>query len=434
MKKHLFLGFLAAFAAFTVVICGAFGAIAEENADVQEGTELYAGVYQYNEHIELGGQTIDSLWTLTLSDDGSYQMDTQIMGRPTTLTGVYQITDAISGLITTEAPVEGAPTMVVFFNDDGSCVWQLNADGSCEPTISGDGFPGGGMGGMSGAGLSIDADDANVSYASASPTQVLDIYLPESATGSDPLIVVVHGGGFKFGSQTMEIIEPIIKTGIHNGYVVASVDYRKSDEATFPGALSDVKAAVRFLRANADKYGIAPERIVVWGESAGAYLADMTALTPSVAALDDDVIENEQVSSAVSAVVSFYAPIEFYTMDEEFIALGNTASANHSQNSFETDYLGIPDMTADKEGVYRSWWGTYRDSVPTDLKAWIQAGTADTSVPCTQSEHLADGLVEVLGTDNVHFELIEGAEHEDAKFYTDENLAQVFAFLADALK
>lgn len=60
------------------------------------------------------------------------------------------------------------------------------------------------------------------------------------------------------------------------------------------------------------------------------------------------------VSSAVAAMVSFYAPIEFYTMDEEFIALGDSKSANHSKNSFETDYLGIPDMTVDKEGVYKS--------------------------------------------------------------------------------
>ena len=271
-------------------------------------------------------------------------------------------------------------------------------------------------------GFSFDADYENVAYASNATNQVMNIYMPEKATGSDPAIVVVHGGGFKFGSQTMTIIEPIVKASMENGYVVASVDYRKSGEAAFPGALSDVKAAVRCLRANADKYGIDPDKIVIWGESAGAYLADMTALTASVAALDGDVTENASVSSAVAAMVSFYAPIEFYTMDDEFIALGDSKSANHSKNSFETDYLGISDMTADKEGVYKSWWGTYKDSLPETLPVWIQAGTADTNVPYTQSQNLASGLTEAFGADNVHFGLIEGAAHEDGAFYTNATL------------
>jgi len=175
-------------------------------------------------------------------------------------------------------------------------------------------------------------------------------------------------------------------------------------------------------------------KIVIWGESAGAYLADMTALTSSVKELDGDVSDNELVGSDVKAMVSFYAPVEFYTMDDEFKALGDDKSANHSQNSFETDYLGIPDMTVNKDGVYKSWWGTYKENVPSGIKAWIQAGTADTNVPYTQSSNLAEGLTEILGADNIHFELIDGAAHEDDAFYTEENLAAVFAFLEDALK
>ena len=455
MKQKILALLLALFLLLSMTACGAKQDASPNGTQTQDGETVVAaqalslaGTYVYNEHVEFGGQSIDSVWTLTLSDNNTYQMDTEIMGQPTTLTGTYTAKDGVAGQITTSAPNEGAPSVVMFFSSDGTCDWQLTSDGTCEPILnSGDmagGLPGetpGDMGGMPGmpgmggmGGFSFDADYENVSYASNSASQVMNIYLPGQATDSDPALVVVHGGGFKFGSQTMEIIEPIVKAGMENGYVVASVDYRKSGEATFPGALSDVKAAVRYLRANAAKYGIDPDKIVIWGESAGAYLADMTALTSAVTALDGDVTENVGVSSAVSAMVSFYAPIEFYTMDDEFIALGDSKSANHSQNSFETDYLGIPDMTADKDGVYKSWWGTYKDQVPTGLKAWIQAGTADTNVPYTQSQNLASGLTEVLGTDNVQFGLIEGAAHEDARFYTDENLAQIFAFLADALK
>ena len=74
------------------------------------------------------------------------------------------------------------------------------------------------------------------------------------------------------------------------------------------------------------------------------------------------------------------------------------------------------------------------EQVPAQMKAWIQAGTADTNVPYTQSQNLAEGLTELLEDGNVQFGLIEGAAHEDDAFYTDENLGQIFSFLSDALK
>lgn len=389
--------------------------------------------YVYEEKNEEFGFT--TAWKLTFNSESECTLlePNDMMG-DTTYDCTYTFADG-QYTVTIVSSSNGRYPMSSMFDDNHSCVYAVWGDGDFKPANGGGAGMPGGMPGMPGmGGFSFDADHENVSYASNSASQVMNIYLAEQATGSDPVIVVVHGGGFKFGDQTMAIIEPIVKAGTENGYVVASVDYRKSGEATFPGALSDVKAAVRYLRANASEYGIDPDKIVVWGESAGAYLADMTALTSAVTALDGDVTENAGVSSAVSAMVSFYAPIEFYTMDDEFVALGDSKSANHSQNSFETDYLGIADMTSDKDGVYKSWWGTYKDQIPTGLKAWIQAGTADTNVPYTQSQNLASGLTEVLGADNVQFGLIEGAAHEDDAFYTSENLAAIFAFLADALK
>lgn len=94
----------------------------------------------------------------------------------------------------------------------------------------------------------------NVAYATASPAQACDIYIPESVEKA-PVIVLVHGGGFAFGDQAMSIIQPVIKAAMANVYAVVSVDYRKSGEAAFPAALADVKAAVRFVRANVEAYG-----------------------------------------------------------------------------------------------------------------------------------------------------------------------------------
>ncbi|MDE6202371.1 MAG: alpha/beta hydrolase, partial [Lachnospiraceae bacterium] len=154
--------------------------------------------------------------------------------------------------------------------------------------------------------------EGNVAYADISESQTCDIYKPEGE-GPFPVIVLVHGGGFLFGDQRMELILPVIETGVERGYAVVSVDYRKSAEAVFPAALADVKAAVRFVRANAETYGFDPEHIAVWGESAGAYLSLMTALTPEVEELNGDVAENTDYSSSVAALVDFYGPVEFYT-------------------------------------------------------------------------------------------------------------------------
>src|SRR4051794_23098656 len=97
--------------------------------------------------------------------------------------------------------------------------------------------------------------------------------------------------------QTAELVDA--------GYAVASLDYRLSGEAPFPAAVLDVKAAVRFLRAHATEYGIDPERIGVFGRSAGGHLATMLGVTASTDRFDDPVLGNIAHSSAVAAVAAW---------------------------------------------------------------------------------------------------------------------------------
>lgn len=266
----------------------------------------------------------------------------------------------------------------------------------------------------------------NISYASDSDAQVCDIYFPEGAQTA-PVIVLVHGGGFAFGDQAMPIIQPVIESALSHGYAVVSVDYRKSSEAVFPAALSDVKAAVRFVKAHAAEYGFDPDHIAVWGESAGAYLSLMTALTPEVPELNGDVTDYVEVSSDVQALVSFYAPVEFYTLYEE------AGKPDSAADSFESRFLGR-NILADRDAAYKTYWETYADRIPEDLYVWIQAGDSDRRVPCTQSANLAQRLADYLPAGNIHYSLIAGADHEDALFYTDENLDAVFAWLEVVLK
>lgn len=266
----------------------------------------------------------------------------------------------------------------------------------------------------------------NVAYAATSKAQVCDIYKAEGVEKA-PVIVLVHGGGFMFGDQGMPVIRPVIDKALEYGYAVVSVDYRKATEAVFPAALGDVKAAVRFVKAHAMEYGFDPERIAIWGESAGAYLSLMTALTPSVAELNADVTDYAEIPSGVTALVSFYAPVEFYTLYEE---AGKPESA---AGSFESKFLG-QDIMADKNATYKTCWETYADAIPTDLKVWIQAGDADSRVPHTQSVNFAQRIGNYLSAENIQHSIIPGADHEDKLFYTDENLDAVFAWLDSFMK
>lgn len=265
---------------------------------------------------------------------------------------------------------------------------------------------------------------SNIAYASNSPAQALDIVLPDGE-GPFPLVILVHGGGFAFGDKQMSIVQNMFNL-TNAGYAVATVNYRLSGEASYPAAIADVKAAVRFLRANAVTYALNPEQFAIWGESAGAYLAVMAAVTPD-GSFQADVTDNATVSDAVSCVIDFYGPITFFQMDEDFAALGvqgNTGGAD----SFESKWLGLPVGELSDEMKAEMSPLTYI-SADTKLQAFIQAGSADANIPYTQSTRLADAFKEVIGDQNVKFEILDGAAHMDNAFYTADNLAKVVSFL-----
>ena len=421
--KRLIAMILAVCMLLALTACGSNGSAepTDTPASVSETTEAAvseAVSYTYTFDGLMGQETAE----IDLNPDGTCKFF---------LPGNPMITDVYAGTYTREADTI---SILGLTNEDASSaygtpgLWDWIVDGNATVTVddaAGTFLPSG----------TVHADEAepsqtkgmeNISYAANSAAQVCDIHLPDQAENA-PVIVLVHGGGFMFGDQKMDIIQPIITKALENGYAVVSVDYRKASEAVFPAALADVKAAVRFVKAHAADYGWDSEKITVWGESAGAYLSLMTALTPNIAELNGDVTDNDTIPGNVQALISFYAPVEFYTLYSE---AGKPDSAS---GSFESKFLG-QDIMADKDATYKTYWETYADQVPIDLKVWIQAGDSDQRVPYTQSEHFAERLADYIPAENIQYSLIPGADHEDPLFYNDENLDAVFAWLDAFMK
>lgn len=419
MKKHICL-ICALVLCLGLTACGQGGGPAPSGPTQAPTAQGGENTYVYEFDGMMGKETAQ----FELNDDGTCRFS--LPGNPV-LSDVYAGTYLREGDLVTVTGLSNEDTSSEH-TTPGLWDWIDSATGDCVITVDDAAHtftPENGGAGPAPVGAdepSAPATKGNgVAYASTSPAQVCQISCPEGVEKS-PVIVLIHGGGFMFGDPGMPILQPVVQAALAHGYAVVNVDYRKSSEAVFPAALADVKAAVRFVRANGSEYGFDTERIAVWGESAGAYLSLMTALTPNVAELNGDVTDNTDQSSAVAALVSFYAPVEFYTLYEE---AGKPESA---ADSFESKFLG-QDITANKDATYATYWETYADQLPKDLNAWIQAGDSDQRVPYTQSANFAQRLTEYLGEDHVSYDLLPGADHEDDAFYTDENLSAVFTWL-----
>ena len=288
----------------------------------------------------------------------------------------------------------------------------------------------------------------DIAYATKSKTQKLDIYLPNEEKGPFPTIIAFHGGGFYEGNKSRQYTAPMLQ-GLNHGYAVVTVDYRLSDEAKFPAAINDAKAAIRFIKVNAAKYDLNPNKIALWGSSAGGNLAALAGTTGGTNNCYDTSLGNANVLDNVTAVVDWYGPTNFCVMDKQFTESGlkEKVQGVHNYNtdcSFPSRYLGqntskVPDLC--------------RQADPTNYITLecppflIQHGTLDPLVPTQQSVDLAAAITKKIGQDKVALTLLDGAGHGGVSitflnetlhygypFGTAENMDKVFAFLNKYMK
>ena len=241
--------------------------------------------------------------------------------------------------------------------------------------------------------------------------QKLDLYVPE--TGENlPLIIWIHGGAWRGGSKEHYTPMEYLKSG----YAGASLNYRLSQHAIFPAQIEDVKAAVRWLRANAETYRLDPNRFAAWGSSAGGHLVAMLGTAGDVK--EFEVGENLEVSSRVQAVVDYFGPTDFLQMDTHRLPDGLVHDAPDSP---ESQLVGGA-IQEHQDRVARANPVTYvsKDAPP----FLIVHGNKDPLVPYQQSVLLNDALKKA-GVP-VTFYKVEGGGHGWFKDPKAPELTKVF--------
>ena len=279
----------------------------------------------------------------------------------------------------------------------------------------------------------IERKMLDVAYAAVSPAQKLDLYWPAAGNGPFPVIMAIHGGAFKGGDKRDIQLMPMLE-GLRHDYAVVSINYRLSGEAKFPALVQDVKAAIRWVRANAANFLFDPAKIAVWGGSAGGYLALMAGVAAGIPELDDPTLGNPEQPENVQAVVAWFPPTDFLRMDAQLEASGfmqTPDSAHSGPESPESLILGQP-ITQIPEIVRAANPETYiRPGLP---PFFIQHGHADDTVPYQQSLNFAAKLAAQLGPQAVTYELLLNARHADPVFETPANVKKVLDFLDSVLK
>ena len=241
-----------------------------------------------------------------------------------------------------------------------------------------------------------------------------DLYLPRTVSSELPVIIWVHGGGWRFGNR--RVGPDFTRCFAASGFAMVAVDYRLSDSAIFPAQAEDLCAAIRWVRNIAGSYGLDRRRIGLWGVSAGGHLSSLAALCPSSMFESADASYPDQ-SSRVHAVVCGYAPIDFLHLDVDRPCEGSVVQdpenlalppgmRSADAHSFESLLLGAPIETcADRVALANPI--TY--AAPGAPPFLIVHGLSDTTVGSRQSERLYAALA--AHENDVTLCLIEGLGH-----------------------
>jgi len=242
----------------------------------------------------------------------------------------------------------------------------------------------------------------------------LDLYLPRAGVTTG-LIVWVHGGAWRAGSRASVDLLGLTE----RGWAVASVDYRLSTVARFPAQVHDIKAAIRFLRQNAGKYGYPASPVVIAGSSAGAHLAALVGVSSGNAELEGKVGADTQQSSDVQAIVSLYGASNLTTILAQSTPRGLDVRVPALQLLLGAGPEAAPELARLASPVF------HVDA--RDPPLYLAHGDQDPQMPINQSHEL-EGAYAKLGLP-VRFDVVHGSGHGGPAFTSPEALAHIDEFL-----
>ena len=261
-------------------------------------------------------------------------------------------------------------------------------------------------------------DLVDLAYSDRSPRNLLDLRRPPGS-GPCPVFLDIHGGGFLTGDKRQLRAPAAV---VAQGIAVARMNYRLSDQARWPAQQEDVLTAIDWLRAHATGLGLRADRIAVGGHSAGAFLA-LSAALRLVAA-----------GRPPAAVVDFYGPTDFGSMDNDMARLGLPVSRRPADSPRSVESLLVGYAVGERRDAARAMGPVgqlARMDPGTDLPAlMIRHGTADRIVAVGQAERLRSAWAEVDPGAEIDIALLAGEGHGTAGFAAPATRQALAAFLA----
>ena len=264
----------------------------------------------------------------------------------------------------------------------------------------------------------VEPTHRNVVYATVRDLNLqLDVYTPQNAQKSQktPLVVWIHGGAWRAGSKN----KVPVATLVNHGFAIASVDYRLSPVAKFPAQIHDIKAAIRFLRANAATYDFDPDRFVIAGSSAGGHLAALVGVSNGVTELEGTVGNHASHSSDLQSIVSFYGAANLQTILSQSTPHGLSVRVPALELLLGGQPMDHPDLAKLASPV------AHVDA--SDPPLLLIHGDQDPQMPINQAHEL-HGKYKQLHLP-VEFEVVHGGAHGGRQFFDDRMIDRVAEYL-----
>lgn len=261
------------------------------------------------------------------------------------------------------------------------------------------------------------------------PLQKMNIYLPPEGEGPFPVILFLHGGGWRSGSRNDTQVRPFLH-GIHRGYAVISCGYRLLPDTCYPENLFDVKAALRFIREHDTEFCLDSEHIAIAGASAGAHLALMAAFTQGQPAFEGG---DTSTAPKILAVVDQFGPTDFLRENEQFEESGYARMNPPAEPGHGTADALLRSDTSLNPALcsFLSPIANVHAGIPPVL---ILHGKYDPMVPYQQSVTLFEKINSICGEGRAKLIISDDCTHADTKYESEPYTTEIFNFFDSYLK